>query len=940
MKVLRRLAFLHCEYLGRRESERFREGFGGDAITFLYDTDVLNAYSRPWSIGPLDPNGSRNGYGQIMPRMLTSDSEKQVEVERNENFTAWQVCRALAYGALKSSKNHSIGENGKANKIFQFEPHYKETQKGFSYPLAGNVSNSVRLSSSDNSIRQILAVAFYLLSENKTDQEAVVRWLEDKTASMVISTLNDSASKSREKDRIEMLEKEFGGRAPYSQEIFKNLVLKKKNTKTWSEIQKKHQSFFYIEPFAEQILRDVLENRLRAKMYRVDRKSKDVEALISLALWNRRLLELKINHRIVFVTGDRILVKNLYDINSKKEIKEKIDLLVQQQRQSGSDSKVISDLDNGLRAYFGCFERENEQKSVHLHINNWFDEFSFRFVRHFWAVLPSVAFETTETGKFKDILHGHFAHKGNRLRIPRKSIEQHAINLDNNKHKTAPDLELGSEQLWQELSLIAAKRERLLYFGDNLEIFEKSGSILKEPSEKLRVLMEEIISRHRDRYMIYLSDLGGAKLLETVMVASFPIDLSFRTFPKTNEIFQKLQRAYFSNINHSTKFHVEFKRIDDDAYLDAKQQDFDDRQRSYLKFLVLAALYATSQKWAATLGHVQRAVDIIERTKNKYNDDIRTKNKTSNMSGREAYFLLAVTRRMRAYIQNTGNLKTDVAKAMLEAENALQEARKSLVADKQHDEAVCPGELDHEKHKVRLDSEELAQLLARYYLFRAGQEDQDNIELSAEAWSGIITFLTNNGASSNTSDEKNSFIERGINFINNMHETGNNLESLSEVQKHNFLNKIATCDNLAFYLLQGFVIACFRASRGEETIVGAFQYCIEPIAKWLSFRKKSKVCGLRGGHKLSHVLDLYVKLCAILSENSAKEIFESYEIEGFQNKDSVNLFLEGMLSEYGIKDTKRALERADSPDSYNISDYEFWRLKNATNFASLVLQDS
>ena len=613
--VEKRLAFLHCEYLGRRESLKFQKKYApkDNAITFLYDTGVLNAFSRPWKVGPLDPDGKQHGFGQIFPRSAPPAKEETQNHEAKEDFIAWLVCQGLARKALDASRVLNNNDEPIKTKIYQFNTHHKETNIGFSkVERLSRKKGEPRETLSGQTVKKILAVAFHKVMENNGTQDVeIVRWLERATALLVQTTTNDHAIRAQA-ERIEDLKDRYGERQAFTEQKFTELV----NDKTvdaeggWQKKEASHK-FIAVEEDARTILEKHFSACLEHKGKSQERKDTDVDALVDLAIWNRRLLELEINHRLVFVTADRNLVANLYDVVRRNSLEADIARVVRKKERDGAfaDNTEMEEFSKGLHDYFGF----NKKK----YIENWLQHFSFRFVRHFWAVLPDAAFETSDTVEFGDVLHGHFANISDRLRLSRHNIERLAYKLHRGKEaQYEKSNQIDNETTWQKLSLLVAKRERLLYFGNSLEILKQSPhEVLKEPAEKLEKLVEEIISRHRDRYMIGQSDAGTRALFEEENHLIYPIDMSFQTQENTNTVFQRLQNGIYTKGHSKHNFHDDFSRIDSDAYGSDTEDDFDDRQRSYLKFVALAALYATHQKWAAAIGHAERALNVITRRK-------------------------------------------------------------------------------------------------------------------------------------------------------------------------------------------------------------------------------------------------------------------------------------------------------------------------------------
>jgi hypothetical protein len=224
-------------------------------------------------------------------------------------------------------------------------------------------------------------------------------------------------------------------------------------------------------------------------------------------------------------------------------------------------------------------------------------------------------------------------------------------------------------------------------------------------------MVADTIERARDRTNVELSEIGANSILDAHRHGvRNPPDLMFDSLTTTDQIFRDLAlpRRVFLD---SKDFAQRFERIVDDCYQPEVRNLADDdyRQECYLKYLVLGALFASANRWMVAEQHAESAVKIVQRAK-IVKDPIRTRasatGRKSNMSGREAYFLLAVARRVRAR----------TSKDYEAADAALQAAEQCWKEDREEGTAISVP-------RERFDCERLALALARYYNARKNDID-------------------------------------------------------------------------------------------------------------------------------------------------------------------------------------------------------------------------
>jgi hypothetical protein len=133
----------------------------------------------------------------------------------------------------------------------------------------------------------------------------------------------------------------------------------------------------------------------------------------------------------------------------------------------------------------------------------------------------------------------------------------------------------------------------------------------------------------------------------------------------------------------------------------------DDRQISYLRYVVLGAAFASADKWSVAKEHALMAANICRRAKSPVSPiphSVQGNIYSKVITGREAHFLAAVAQRITARDDRDFNLASqhleDFERAM-QADPSIETLNAKLL------------------HQTRLDSERLALSLARYYLGRS-----------------------------------------------------------------------------------------------------------------------------------------------------------------------------------------------------------------------------
>ena len=138
------------------------------------------------------------------------------------------------------------------------------------------------------------------------------------------------------------------------------------------------------------------------------------------------------------------------------------------------------------------------------------------------------------------------------------------------------------------------------------------------------------------------------------------------------------------------------------AHLEGRNRE---RLEIYLKFLVMGAAFAAAEKWSVAIGHAEKAIGLVKRTEDLGEDTIliETEDGKAHLSGREAYFLAAVCKKILA----------DRPDSLRDAEDYLEQSRRRHLRD------IEGGDTKRkEQIQLRYFAEELSIAQARYYLTR------------------------------------------------------------------------------------------------------------------------------------------------------------------------------------------------------------------------------
>jgi len=870
-RVLSGMAFLHSEFMGRKESVRFRTT-QGSSITYVYDTDVIGAYTNPWETGPEGSDGW--GYGQLLPRSESVANSTPLRQRQFEDGNAWHVARILSEQALRAhseSNEETIG-------IVMFGPHLSEIewrQKRLVDSALSHVGKDTTFLGRDAFREQTEKTLERLLSSGASDDE-VLTYASRRMETSLLEHFDGRSRDNRAAENFDILKRRFGPFVSFG-EISKSLP-------SVGELP----DFLEVETLARKVLTGFWTKRLAGQKFAGHNQGRflrqnfrnDVDVLVELALVNRRLLELSVPHRIVFVTGDRNLVKSTYQIDHselRREIREVLLATASHGYLDSADKNRTIMLGKGLETYFF---RSNSDPDSKYASRDWMSNFSYHYVRHFWAVAGEALIETNETRAFQDLFHGLFARRGNWVRDSRRSIEELVLG--------GPDYERDEEfddfdpevcvEKWNSLTASRIRDARAAEFGidknlrSEISETERSDRILSKPKSIVDTLVE-FTNRRRDRVMLALSDLGAIEVLRSLRAGGEYQDIVFISLFKTMELIRKLCTPNYYSSDTVDRFLSDFESVKEDCFGHDREDEFDDRQLSHLKFLLLAVIFASSDKWDAAFGHARRAQNVIDRS----TDPIPVKvGSPSNMSGRESQFMLSICMRKRAVKPE------DFDHAM----RYLEGAKSALKEDK----SINP-DTNVDFHVTRFLNEELATKLGKYYYLRARDPDGDPSTFAEPA--GAVYALLQ---SSSASFEK----------ILDEHISGH--YSLPRGYPP------LTVDCIALNVLQVLVVSVFR----KESILGSKhngrfdRLCTQSLI-WLNERRKTP------DHLETAKTTVYRKVAGSLMPDERFERFNSEdELEKWFSEPS------GLIYNKNL----------------DLPEYELWRRKALKSFAVSVLQKS
>lgn len=696
-KLVLSAAFLHREFLGIRAEENFRSAYNGK-VHYAFDSDVLDAFASPWQWGPESVSDDDEGgwaYGQLLPRKssvrkrITESDLKRQRIE--EDVRAINVTKLLCKFILKTACRSGVG-----GRLLQFTPHYRETTVGSEIVQDRAERHGYR--DRGNATEKLFHNAILILRARLSSYPQgtnLVKTLQNVAEVALTRELSGPSRVSVASDNYHRLE-QWGERRRLNS--LSDLEHSDSDVSP-NELDEKAYALlinFWVSEFSQ--------GRLHTSPASVQ---SDAEALAKLAIINKQLIDRGIAERVVLVTGSKSIVKLSYRCGDR--LRRYLRNRYANELSRGFESSEVREERRVWDDYF-AFSKNGQKENARF---EWFDRFSLHYVRHLSAYAKGALIENEDTQKLDNLFHGLFALQSKWNRFRRSDIEEiveHPWRLKLEFLEKEPNtLYLEVLEQWDQLTMRALEAERSFdwNFPSQAEHYLESRFSDHDNVSALQLGLDisEQVDRQRDRSMLELSDMGARALLERGMLsARNPPDLFFSRFSATNRIFKNLGRpGYYAK--NPQEFIKDYDSIDVDSFGPEETSDGDDRQRSYLKFVVLGAVFASAEKWSTALGHAQRAVRTVERYPSKPaavkvtpgSDD------AAQLTAREAHYLSAVCFRM-------------LAKDRAGLEVARETLRKAEVAYSS-DVKEMPS-LSNRLGTLRFRSESLAIELSGYYFDR------------------------------------------------------------------------------------------------------------------------------------------------------------------------------------------------------------------------------
>ncbi|MEA5161229.1 hypothetical protein U5903_10640, partial [Cereibacter johrii] len=706
--------FLVCEHLGRQESKNFAKNSGGRNI-HVFDTDIIISACAPWLISRLSGR-STGTLGSLLPEFSESaefSTELKPEMEA-------ELVRLLAEGALHKSidpldSDFSIG-------VFQLETQFRETEEiyGIVRDHAERWSGDVRTEATWTRQDDLLARLAVLISDRmhvSDDPNSNLRMVETFVRAILKQTMpvGQPDRAVREWDNFVDLNSRTGGilgikdfagsLAPEMLGAFEEIsvgALSAPIPDPQNDLEQK---------IHKEISRNWLDRLGRFKESVVDA---DVQAIADLFVLNWRQFKLSSgNTRVVLVTGDRNLC-----LASYKKIVLPVSLFDQMLEELPQDPNI------------------DRTQQLEKFLNN----FAFWHIRHLWAYLEETVLvgdptirdgqegearqEAPLDASDMDWLHGLLAEWSGGTSFGRQQLVD--LLQDLNKREDSGTLRREFGSAISELVRDEQKRTEIL---DSVKRFRNSltNNIENLKFRELRqysILYPKIVRRFSslkrfepggtwkdivrltradlERFdastVVSLSNVGVRVLLAARRTGRRnPPPLMFDRFSAPKRIVDALSRDPRAYENED--FERDYSGIEAEAgLLTGIDETAADVLATYLRYLVLGALFASANKWGVAHSHALRAIDIVRREK-------RSLGARFPVNGREAYFLAAATKRLIA--QQPSQLM-QAERYLSTAENAFQ----ADVASGRFTEDVLSG------HDLRFSAERLALSLGQYYLPR------------------------------------------------------------------------------------------------------------------------------------------------------------------------------------------------------------------------------
>jgi len=665
-----------------------RSGGSRNSLVYVYDTNIVVGYCAPWR-DEGDESSTHSSVGQILPPRPTYgvSTEAHLRVGRDEAKQAQAVAKLIM--------SHALRANGSGLPIYQLPAHFAETVDIYDAvrrraEVSSKTTGRAVLGRADWLDHRLLA----LLKDMLQQPDGGLRDPDDRAwevalaiARRIMSRWKSDNRATREWDSFYSLNVKEGGifstvhfmLPSDGPEAEVNMVVERSVKSPLSSYEEEAEKVLAEEIFSQ------ISHRRATKPSNIEI---DAKAVARLFLINWRLKASGQSNRVVLITSDRSLANGLYAGLSTKA-KKAYELSPELALRIGRDHihhpwSFVDEIANR-----GSGARSSDQSMG-----------STEFFSGLLAIRPEkVPDKLSEDWKNQvwdlrqDQLHEIYRGK-------------EKVNLTEISDKA---IELACKR-WEEFTSHAVEANALAEIGDSVSVRRAIVRVVRNSIGRpgfdwaeLQDEVDEVVLRARDRSNVTFSDIGADVLMAAkVSGKRNPPDLMFDSLANANLIFERLAepKVIYESVQ---SFNEDFERITLDCHDSAEDQD--DRQEIYLKYLVLGALVASAERWSVADEHAKNAINIIERAR-ATGQKIRVKDgSAANMSGREAYFLRAVARRIRAVDQ------ADIRRAR-------ELLQVSLVRFREDRAAGSGISIPH----IRFDNENLAIALSSYYIARMADE--------------------------------------------------------------------------------------------------------------------------------------------------------------------------------------------------------------------------
>lgn len=754
--LFKRASFLRREELGAAVvSRKFLSESRSNKEIYIFDHDIIDSLCEPWRNGP--QSGNRYGFGQVLPRRSRSIHEKlqtqasEVELLRiqkmveDEDKVSQRILEILCEHVVEKTSANNMP-------IFQTRFYADRTKSAFDglrdkVQRTGLVAGSRDLRQNLLSRQQLALVSAAVRSGNEASETEFIDKLiyqkrNQKNIGLSAHTLTidrfDELTVTHPSCQINS--EEFASYVDDNPALKSALSLLDDvvNSLEMKDDWSRHQRMLWAANFA------LAATFSGNKSVSYESKLPGISTLSWLYLANLECYRLsRSDIRFVFVTLDQSLVQNSGYRFSTPSLQRLLRVASRKALLPGEDAEeFIAELLDLI-----CPEKEALAKGrAKDHPSAYF---SLNFVRHIWGYLGDCFEELQDQGDdLRNLRHSHDV--TGQIESNSMLLREEWDSWRNLFSGAFPDSfgVIGFKDL-ENITLngsdsFEAVRDQDI--GDVLDHYEElisqairnSEFIEAEKNSGLRKAISKAIRLQRDydwtnladkindeltlsklRALVSLSSVGAQVVSNAVRLGSrHPPNLAFESLPTTNRIFENLftKNGY---LRHGD-FFSDFEKIVNDCWNSPEfggPNSDDDREEIHLKLLVLGAAFASADRWPQAFQSSLKALEIVERTE-RFGGKIPVKSdregysgKSSFVSGREAYFLAAVAKRVSS--KTPRDLVGD-SSGMRSARHYLSKARTSLVTD-------------HEKQtglsltKLRFDAEELGLSLAEYYMERYHQ---------------------------------------------------------------------------------------------------------------------------------------------------------------------------------------------------------------------------